>query len=228
MRISIALLVVLFCSVNAQAGIVELDTSASQFDAGVNNQGWWSNVAGNTDSEDSVQTGNLGGGTLLRSFYTFDLSGVAATDTVNSASVAIRLGTTAPVAGSESIGFFDVSTDAAVLNNNDISVDIATSDAIYADLGTGTSFGTFSINTGQADTTELIFTLNADGIAAVQAGLGSGFFSVGGSLQTAGIVFGGVDTPVKLTLDVTAVPEPSSLMVLGGLGCVACLRRRRR
>ncbi|GAB5406015.1 MAG: hypothetical protein Aurels2KO_42460 [Aureliella sp.] len=25
-----------------------------------------------------------------------------------------------------------------------------------------------------------------------------------------------------------AVPEPSSLMVLGGLGCVACLRRRRR
>lgn len=228
MRSSIALLVVLLCSANARAGIVELDTSGTPFDAGVNNQGWWSNAAGNTDTEDSVQTGDLGGGTFLRSFYTFDLSGEPATGTVNSASLTILLGTTAPVAGTESIGFFDVSTDAALLNNNDISVDIVTSDAIFADLGTGTSYGTFSINTGQADTTELTFSLNADGIAAVQAGLGGGFFSIGGSLQSAGVVFGGVDDAVKLTLDVTAVPEPSSLMVLGGLGCVACLRRRRR
>lgn len=211
----------------AGAGLVELDTSASQFDVGVNNQGWWGSLGGNSDLEDSIQTGNLAGNTL-RSFYTFDVSSVAATDTVDSASLTIRLGTTSSVSGTESIRFYDVATDAATLNNNDNSVAIATADAVWADLGSGVDYGTFSVNATLAEATELVFNLNAAGIADIQAAIGGGFFSIGGSMQSGGVIFGGVDTPVKLTLNTTAVPEPSSLLVLGGIGCIAGLRRRRR
>ncbi len=226
MRYALCAFVCLSLASPAFSGLVELDTSENQFDAGVNNQGWWGSMGGNSDIEDSIQTGNLGGN-VLRSFYTFDLSSVTATDTVDSASLTIRLGTTSG-SGTESIRFYDVSTDAATLNNNDNSVDITTADNIWADLGSGTSYGTFSIDASAAEATELVFTLNAGAIADLQAAIGGGFFSIGGSMQSSGVVFGGVDNAVKLTLNTTAVPEPSSLAVLGGLGCIACLRRRRR
>lgn len=215
-------ILVALCS-TARAGLVDLSTDDAKLNPASANQGWWSSDrTGNTDVA-NIHTGQQGG-SQLRSFYTFDLSALSATDTINSATLIIERGIVAPATGTATISFASVSTAAATLN--DTSQDsMAIGDAIYADLG-GNDFGTGSIDLSGASS-PISFALSAAAVAAIQADAGGAYFSIGGSLSPGQTVFAGVTTPVILQLDVTAVPEPSSLMVLGGLGCVACLRRRR-
>jgi hypothetical protein len=107
---------------------------------------------------------------------------------------------------------YDVQTDALTLNNKSSWPNAA----IYGDLGSGTSYGTF----GMAVTVPLggySLTLNADAVADLNLALGasSTFFSIGGTLDAA-----------------TVVPEPASLTLLcmGALGIAgyAGIRRKKQ
>jgi hypothetical protein len=114
----------------------------------------------------------------------------------------------------ETVGFFDVSTDAATLNFND-----GTNEAIFADLGTGRSYGTFSVNRGVLG--DLSFVLNADAVADINAAR-SGCFSLGRRLLSfsrpdAEFVFGGTAGLVA-RLSVEAFPLPRTPLECKGGG----------
>jgi hypothetical protein len=120
---------------------------------------------------------------------------------------------------------YDVSTSAAALDG-----DSGPNAAIFNDLGTGTLYGSFAVTTGQANSV-VSFTLNAAGIAAINAAQGS-LFSIGGAAPTATdgqFIFGFSNTPNannSLVLETSDVPEPltmAGLFVFGGM--VATKRR---
>ena len=214
-----------------RADTFTFNTSDSPFTAGVDNHGWWSATLSATNTNTNYFTGRASGN-LLRNFFTFDLSSL--TGTVVSARLeVVRYFYTSPDS-SEILGLFDVSTNAATLNNNE-----GTSAAIFDDLGMGVSYGTFVVDRYTfSDMDTLIFSLNAAAIADINAA--SGFFSIGGSLQsisvgttTEGITFGssgaGIQRLIVETSDVAAVPEPATLLLLGtGLAGVAVRARKRR
>src|SRR3989442_589784 len=110
------------------------NTSDSQFDPGVDNQGWWSNSMPNIDFNANYFTGRSGVDEL-HSFFTFDLSSLS--QTAVSATLEVVRYTYMSPDPTETLGLFDVTTDAATLNNN-----TGTSATIFADLGSGTSYGT--------------------------------------------------------------------------------------
>lgn len=175
-----------------QAAFV-LNTSDGQFDPGVDNQGWWSPSFSNNDGNDNYFVGTFDGGTTqLRNFFTFDLSGVSlAGHNIVGAVLQVRRGS-----GSgnptETITFFHVATAAATLNAND-----GISTAIFDDLGTGTSYGTYSVSTTGNPDSLVSFQLGAAAIADITTAAGAGFFSVGGALPSSsfgnlfGSTFGG-------------------------------------
>jgi hypothetical protein len=106
--------------------------------------------------------------------------------------------------------------------------------AIFDDLGSGTTFGSYVASAADNGTT-ISITLNAAGIAALNAAAGS-TIAFGGVLTTLSppanqYVFGFstatfVEDDVR-RLDLTVVPEPASLTLVG-LGLAAVLTRRRR
>jgi hypothetical protein len=149
-----------------------LTTSQSEFDPGTRNQGWWSATFDNQSSNDNYFVGSSSGN-RLRNFFSFDLSSAC-----QASSVTLQL-TRFDQTATLTYSLFDVSTAASTLNANN-----GVSQAIFEDLGSGTSFGSFSVAVG-ARTDVLSFPLNAAGVAAFNAARG-GFFSIGG--QTAGEV----------------------------------------
>lgn len=213
----------------ANATEVVLTTASSPFDQGVFNQGWWLGDPGfNNTFNDNILTGNSSG-QEHRSFYTFDLTSPELVgQQIVSATLQMQRFTVVSDNPIEIIGFFDVSTDAASLNNN-----TGANASIFADLGTGNTYGLFPISSG--DFFQILdFPLNSTAVSDINAASG-GFFSVGGRWMTvtAGDDFGfggpSGDFPVRLALEVQPVPEPSNL-VLFALACTAlgfhCSRRR--
>lgn len=154
-------------------------TSDGQFIAGADNQGWWSATLRGLDTRGNYATGR----DLLvgeaRSFFTFDLSTLDLTGrTITSAALQVQSGLASgdPI---ETVHFFDVSTDAATLNDNSTA-----SAAIFEDLGTGTSYGSADLPAGSPGGTEsglLWLPLNAAAIADIASASG-GYFSVGAAI----------------------------------------------
>lgn len=215
---------------NANAANVAVTTASSPFNQGVLNQGWWLGDSGfNNTFNDNILTGNASG-QEHRSFYTFDL---ASPELVGQQIISARLQMQRFVIVSdnpiETIAFFDVSEDAASLNNN-----TGANASIFADLGAGNTYGSFPISPG--DFFEILeFPLNSTAVSNLNASLG-GFFSVGGRwlTVTAGddFGFGGAsgDFPIRLALEVqpTVVPIPAAAWLFGtGLGFVLLTFRRR-
>jgi hypothetical protein len=205
-------------------------TSDSEFTPGVPNQGWWSPTSPNYDANSNYIVGICcGEGNYYHNFFTFDLSSL--TDTVISARLELqRYGYLSPDP-SETLGLFAVSTDAATLNNN-----IGTSSAIFNDLGTGTSYGSFVVSSVGSLTDILSFNLNAAAIADINAGAG-GFFSIGGALLSLSggtndeFVFGSSHEAGRLVIETRSqsVPEPSSilgLVALSAFGAGSLLKRK--
>jgi hypothetical protein len=220
----------------ASGSTVTISTSLNQLQAGVDNQGWISDTqANNNGVNDNYFTG-LNGANELRSYFFFDRSAISGT--ITAATLEVRRYDSSAA----TLGLFDVSTPAASL--------IATrggaaNPAIFADLGTGTSYGSFVIAAGGASTDILSFVLNASAIADLNAA--SGYFAIGGRALTGGPLFsfsaeepgnsgGQLNSIQRLVLTVndapTAVPEPASMVLLGtgivGIGARRWRNRRQR
>jgi hypothetical protein len=149
-------------------------TAQSPFDPGVRNQGWWADGPANYTQNDSYLA-DYGGHVTTRNFFSFDL-----TSACEASSVALQVprleeyGSVERYPDSVPYELFDVTTPAATLNNNSGS-----NEAIWADLGSGTSYGRFQIPYGPASDV-LTLPLTQAGVDAFNAARG-GFFSVGGT-----------------------------------------------
>lgn len=214
----------------ATAAVFTFDTSDSPFTAEVRNQGWWSPEEGNSDTNDRYFVGTTEG-TVFRNFFTFDISSLP-TEPIVSATLELKRFNSTAVNPTETLNLFDVSTDARTLNSN-----TRADAAIFNDLGTGLSYGTFEVSTSfDYNPTEVLsFSLNSAAIADIQSARNAGqqFFSIGGSLLNLPpgppeydqylFAGSGSDDPFEPAgtqrLTVTTVPEPSttlgSLMLLG-------------
>lgn len=180
-----------------------------------------------------TSTGNYlagsSGGLEGRSVFVFDLTGLAVP--VSSASLQLQMNSNtfafASPDPSETYTIFDYLLDPSVLGAGDPGV------AVFTDLGSGTSFGSAVLS--EADTgTLVIINLNASGISAINAHLGS-LFALGGRETTFSgtpgneFVFGsslGLTAQLAATTPDAAIPEPYSIG-LTGLGLAFLLWRRR-
>lgn len=155
------------------------NTSDDPFDEGVDNQGEWRQCI-ESYSEDSDDGYGLffTSGCMTRPFFSFHLSALPGNLTVRAATLEIqRYGACAANQESEPVSFFDVSTPAPQLNENS-----GHNNAIFEDLGSGTSYGTFNISKGGDPTDLLSFPLNQAAVSDINAAAG-GWFSVGAKLD---------------------------------------------
>jgi hypothetical protein len=218
-----------------QAEILTYNTSEGAFSVGsTKDQGWWSPTAFNVDANDSYFVGRSGVD-LFNNFFTFNLSTLDLTgkQIVSATLEVTRFETTGDLPHTYQL--FDVLTPAAILNLN-----TGSNAGIFADLGSGTSFGSFSIGPGLG-TDLLSFSLNAAAFADIAAKAGD-FFSIGGTLDLTGKAgeqnafgFALGDSVQRLVLElepqVAPVPAPASLVLWsmgGGLAFFGRKLRRRR
>ncbi len=188
----------------ASGGSVVLSTDGQQ--------GWWSATDPNSAGNTNYFVGSTTNGDTtanLRDFFTFDISGLAG-DTVSAATLSLTAFDSTSDSGRSQQQFTlsSVSVPAAILDDTE-----GTSATIFDALAGGTVYGSFSVPvTGFGFGTDT-FTLDAAGVAALNAAISAGAdsFSIGGSLSSA-----------------NAVPEPRSLLPsLAGLLGLGVVRRRR-
>ena len=195
----------------ANASVVTVSTSQSQFDAGTLNQGWWATGAGHSAYTSNANTyTSVLGGDVLRSFYTFDLSNIKG----NIVGATFR--TTAGAVSAVNLGLWDVTSDARTVNAN-----IDKNAAIYADLGSGINYGNYVITIQSSIEKKL--TLNAQALEDMNATLK--YFTIGAAVSSGQFLYSSSGANF-LDLEVSEIPEPTSL-ALFGLG-LACLLPRRR
>ena len=228
-RIACALFAVAAFAGSAQAATYTFDTSSGAFTPGYDNQGWWSPTLVNQDTVTNYATGYTST-SAIRNFFSFNLASLdLSNQQIVSATLEVRKnGYTSPDL-SETVQLFDVSTAANVLNSN-----TGASAAIFADLGSGKSYGSVVIPQAGVTTDIISVSLGSAALADI-AGAAGGYFSIGGSCITCSspgqnVFSTGSSTGVqRLVLEtISAVPEPSSYALLGiGLAALAFLRRRK-
>jgi hypothetical protein len=201
--------------------------------------GWYAETGLHVATNDNYVVGEVAG--LVRhNFFVFDLTAVV--DDIASASVQLYNPTNALPAlrgyispdATETFDLYDVSTPIASLSASSAIGPAGV--AVFDDLGTGTVLGQRVVSAADNGTT-ISLTLNADGLAALNAARG-GLFALGGALSSLGgadneYVFGfsvALDNPDVRRLEFRtqpAVPEPATLALLG-IGAAFAARRRAR
>ncbi len=210
------------------------------------NQGTWGPVGnlgtGFAEPSTRVDVGTsspFGTPSSLNSFFSFDLSGLNAAlllsgETIVSATFEIAGEYSVNQFGNngfealETFGIFDVATDPSLLNEN-----IGENDAIFADLGGGTGYGTTDLAgldgnaPAPAPGTGFSIDLNASGLldlgAFANGSNATPYFSIGLSLISADLAggdellafsaLGGGGTP-RGQLHIETVPEPTTGLLL--------------
>lgn len=234
MLLRLLLPLALATSAPAALTTVTFDTA----DAPGDGQGWWTTLNSGSPENYIFLTGYAYATGLPypqpilehRGHLSFMVTGV--TDPIVSATLrlsqwgAISNGTVG--AGNVTLGLFDVSTDANVLNSSS-----GAQASIFADLGSGTSYGSKVIATQFSQTRVLEIPLNSAAIAAIQ---NNAVFSVGmamldGNGSQTHYLFGNtglVPSPFVHELRIVTIPEPATFSLAGaGLLLSACRRRRR-
>jgi hypothetical protein len=149
-------------------------------------------------------------------FFVFALSGISGTiQSPSSLNLIMPANGIYAPNGTLTYTLFDVSTPISQL------VAGTPSASIWEDLGSGTVYGSASIEDGNAGSVFMV-SFNEAGIAALNAANG-GYFAVGGSITNLngndGYAFGYTNNgeTATLQLDPTAVPtpEPTALMLIG-------------
>jgi hypothetical protein len=229
-EISSATAIAMFFVSQSLAATVIISTSDSPVSAGRDNQGFWRDAAANANpTNDNYIAGFIVGLGDFRSYFSFDLSGV--TGTVVSATLQLRRYDTDPGA---TLNLFDVNTSASALAQRQV-ID----NAIYGDLGSGVSYGSFTAGSGNS-LDVMSFALNAAARGDINAALGA-FFSIGAT-STGGVHFShSNDEPgnsssnftQQLVLEtepsLTATPLPAALPLFAtGLGVMGLLGWRRK
>jgi hypothetical protein len=184
------------------------------------NQGRFSSLGQHSGTSGIYNVGTLGL-TSFRNFFTFDLSSVSGTVTGATLTVPnTSCGASGGVA-STTYDLWDVSSSAADLAASD-AVGSAAGQAVFADLGTGSSYGSTPITASPATVS---VPLGTDGIAALQAAEGTGFFAIGGSYSsTTNSLFLSSTFACLPTLTVSVADVVDTPMVNGSaLGGVAAL-----
>ena len=228
---------------NAEAGLYEFNTYQSPFTLlhlppdedpshhtlakEVRNQGFWLMGGGNVDVNDNYLV-YWSDQVSSRNFFTFDLSSLIDLE-IESVQLELTLFGIGGTPGARTYELFDVSTDAATLNNN-----TGVHPEIFNDLGTGNSYGQFVINEpdGLYKQKVLTFDLNHQSIDDIKQNAG-GYFSIGGALVngvSGQYIFGSSDDLIETLNGVPQrgvqrlvvkthdndVPEPSTIFLLGG------------
>lgn len=190
---------------------LNITTNSGDYFVPIFDSGWW------TSSIHDVQNKNYFAGTCAPScsitstanhnnYFTFDLTDINSTIT----SASLNLFTYTVAGSSVDYQLFDVTSPLSEVHAS------GTNAAVYNDLMTGVSYGSFIYNTSDRDQFRSIL-LNADGVSALNNAIG-GEFGIGGT------VTGGIPAP-----DIPPIPEPETYaMWLAGLGLLGFLGYRRK
>jgi hypothetical protein len=183
------------------------------------NQGRFSSLGQHSGTSGIYNVGTLGL-TSFRNFFTFDLSSVSGTVTGATLTVPnTSCGASGGVA-STTYELWDVTSSADDLAASD-AVLSAAGQAVFADLGTGTSYGSTPVAASPA---AVSVPLGADGLAALQAATGSGFFAIGGSYSSTtnslflSSTFACVPTLTVSVADVVDTPMANGQVLVGVAG----------
>ena len=155
-------------------------TRQSEINPPTANMGWWSPTLSNSNGNPTYSTGWFREGVnltdhQLRSYFTFKLDGLCG----NPQSVALELTRQNDAdKGNVTLGLFDVSTDATTLASKDSNPNAG----IFADLGSGTPYGSVTVDTNANDPAQVLqIPLNAAALAGLKGASGQ-YFSIGGAL----------------------------------------------
>jgi len=191
--------------------------------------GWYSEFGFHNPSNTNYITG-FTGSLVTRSLFVFDLSSISGV--IVSATLRLPNFQSLSPDATETFAIFDVSTALATLTAGGSGLT-----GIFADLGTGTTYGSGPTPGGVTLGTTQDFGLNAAGLAALNVALG-GQVALGGALTTLSgqvlaneYAFGfSQDSIPQLLLETTeAVPEPGNMLIVlfCGLAMVFASRARR-
>ncbi len=173
-------------------------------------QGWWSDRDQTTDGGANYIVGSVGQ-LNYRNFFTFDLSSVTGRSIT---SAVLRL-QRAEGAGNPVYGLFDVSTPASVLSQKTNNPN----PTIFADLGSGINYGTYTVNTSGNATDILAFPLDQNAVTDLNRSIGSSF-SIGGALTNSSLqnqYLFGFSGASQAELEVTTEPIPEPIVLPGVL-----------
>ena len=213
----------------SRAATYVFTTSESSIIMDADNQGWYDEFGIHDEGNDNYIVGD--NGEIHRNFFLFDLSSLDLTaEEVASATLELEVVGVNPGFDQDSFvyqyGLFDISlaaTPASVLVAEHLGD--AEGLSIYADLGSGTAYGSLTVDSDLIDGDDLLlFTLNMAALADITAAAG-GFFGIGGAITNldeaadeptlhGGSGGGPERDPHIQRLTIETVPEPGTLLLL--------------